>query len=210
MTDSNSALVRYDAVCRALAEANRVDEVKDIRDAAIAMAAYAKQAKNREAEADAVAIRMRATRRLDQLRQAQKDSIGLAKGGKPYQRKLTGASDAPLATLAMQGIDKHLAKQARALGALSDDAFEAVVVVARDKVKHVLRDAVREVEVRQRRASHSVDMPRMVLPLPGAGRKTRVLRNASERRWISPMPANSTPVRLQRRRQGASRRRRTR
>ena len=123
-------LARYDAACRALAEARSVDEVKDIRDKAVAMAAYARQAKNRDLEADAVEIRMRATRRLDQLRQAQKETVGLNPGGRPVK---SGVSETPvLPTLASQGIDKNLAKQARVLGALSDDKFEQAVTDARE------------------------------------------------------------------------------
>src|SRR5205823_4010703 len=74
--------------------------------------------------------RLRATRPLDQLRQAQKETIGLATGGQPYQS--TGLAENPVApTLASQGIDKNLAhlalndsQKARrcafALGRLSD------------------------------------------------------------------------------------------
>jgi hypothetical protein len=96
-----ASLAIYDAACRALAEAVRVDEVKGILDVAVAMRAYAKQAKNREAEADAIALRMRATRQLAKLIEAQKEAIGLSQGGRPTK---TGLSDNPvLPTLAMQG-----------------------------------------------------------------------------------------------------------
>jgi hypothetical protein len=68
---------------------------------------------------------MRATRRLDQLRQTQKETVGLAKPG-PKEFGLTeNPNYAP--TLASQGIDKNLAHQARTLGALSEERLEQVV-----------------------------------------------------------------------------------
>jgi hypothetical protein len=57
---STVKLIKYDAACRAIAAAKRVDEVKHIRDVSIAMRAYAKQANNHDLEADAIEIRMRA------------------------------------------------------------------------------------------------------------------------------------------------------
>ena len=143
--DESPALALYDAACRAIAEARSVDEAKDIRDKGIAMAAYAKQAKNRDLEADAVEIRMRATRKLDQLRQAQKEMVGLAKGGKPYQGKSTGLAKNPVATLAEAGIDKNLAHAGRKLGALSEQEFEQKVAEARDAVTSATAKVIKSI-----------------------------------------------------------------
>src|SRR5262249_37407004 len=106
-----------EAACRALAEARSVDEVKGIRDRAVAMAAYAPQARNRDLEADAVEIRLRATRRLDQMRVAQKETIGLNRGAAGGGKKggsrgvlIAPCDDRP--TLASQGIGKNSAVMA--------------------------------------------------------------------------------------------------
>src|SRR6516225_11407451 len=153
----SGGLIKYDAACRALAQAKRVDEVKDIRNKAIAMAAYARQARNHDLEADAVEIRMRATRRLDQLRQAQKESVGLNRGAagggeKTGPRGLLVNPRDLRPTLGSQGIDKNLAHQARVLGAMDEAAFEHKVAEARDSASRVFRRAVREAEIAQERA----------------------------------------------------------
>jgi N6-adenosine-specific RNA methylase IME4 len=152
------SLLRYDAACKALAEAKAVDEVKNVRDVAVAMAAYARQAKNRDLEADAVEIRMRATRRLDQLRQAQKDSVGLATGGEHGGRtRIDGVRNTPSIvrpTLAQQGIDKNLAKHARALGTLSPERFEQAVADARSATTRAFRNVVNAAIIEQERAGY--------------------------------------------------------
>jgi len=153
-------LVRYDAACRALAEARSVNEILQIRDAWTAIQAAARVAKNRSLEADAVAIRMRATRELDKLRQAQKESVGLNRGAagggkKTSPRGLLKNPRDQRPTLASQGIDKNLAHQARVLGRLSDESFEAAVADARDKVNRAIRSAVRDVEILQEREHYA-------------------------------------------------------
>lgn len=85
------------------------------------MAAYARQARNRDLEADAVEIRMRATRRLIQLRQAQKETIGFNPGAAVPTR----VDDKP--TLASQGIDKNLADRARKAYAMPADDFGELI-----------------------------------------------------------------------------------
>jgi len=60
-------MMKYEAACRAVAEALTLDEVKEITNIAEAARAYARQAKNRQMEIDAIEIRVRAERRLGEI-----------------------------------------------------------------------------------------------------------------------------------------------
>ncbi len=60
-------LIKYDAACKAIADAQSVDEAKDIADKSVALQAYAKQANNPEMERMAAEIRLRAKRRIGQI-----------------------------------------------------------------------------------------------------------------------------------------------
>lgn len=72
--ETNSGLIRYDAMCSAIAACHGVDEAKDIRDKARAIEVYAQQAQNFEAERKACEIRIRAERRAGELLKEMKET----------------------------------------------------------------------------------------------------------------------------------------
>jgi hypothetical protein len=127
-------LVKYDAACRALAEAKSVDEVKGIHNEAAALAAYARQAKNKDLEANAMKIRMRAERRIGELIKSQSETVGLSKGGRPPK---TGLSENPVskATLKETGIDKNLAHRARSAAAVPEEKFDEIIEESATRLK---------------------------------------------------------------------------
>src|SRR4051794_39972439 len=102
---------RFRAECAWL-EARRAER---IRDRGKALAAGAKIANNKQLEIDATEIRIRAEHRLGQMLAEQKRTVGLAKGGQPYQA--TGSAKEPVETptLADSGIEKKLSMRAQKL-----------------------------------------------------------------------------------------------
>jgi N6-adenosine-specific RNA methylase IME4 len=116
------ALLHYDTACRALAEAHRVDEVKKIRDQAVAMQVYAAQAKDTRLITRATEIRMRAERRagefLIQMAARKERHTGKAAKGS----RVATPTDAP--TLSDLGINKTQSSRWQQLAALDDRHFE--------------------------------------------------------------------------------------
>jgi hypothetical protein len=116
---------RYDAMCRAIDAAYEVDEVKDIRDKAIALETYSKQARNKEAERRAREIRLRAERKAGKLLRAMKKAKGAAQPG--IGRAGGTRSDGPTA-LRDLGISKEQSSNWQKLADVPEDEFEAALV----------------------------------------------------------------------------------
>ena len=173
-------LTRYDAACRAVAEAHRIDEVKDIRDKAVALAAYAKQAKDGGLIAHATAIRKRAERRLGELMEDDRKAGKLAKGARGGGKKNgpRGSLNDPrdkAPTLADQGVDKHLADRARKAAAMPEAKFEEqvaravkVAVAATEGDAAVVREArkAQQDAKRDRRAERERELAAKIVALP--------------------------------------------
>ena len=123
-----ASLVRYEQARTALAEAHRVDEVKDIRDKAEAMAAYARQAKDSELIQYATEIKVRAERRCGELLAAtERNRGGDPKAlATPYE---AGRGSPP--TLAEMGLTQNESSRYQQLAAMPVEHFETAVETAK-------------------------------------------------------------------------------
>jgi hypothetical protein len=124
-TDQATALIdaRYQTMCRAIAECAAVDEVKDLRDKAVALEVYARQAQNFEAEQTAREIRVRAEKQAGKLLKAQPK----AKPSGSNQHQDVPRDSTHPRRLADIGISRDQASQWQKLAAVPDETFEAVI-----------------------------------------------------------------------------------
>jgi hypothetical protein len=117
-------LVRYDAMCRAIDAAHKVDEVKDIRDKAVALEHYARQAQNTDAERRACEIRLRAERKAGQLLAKMPKQHGARGVGK----KVGSSETTPLqVALEANGISKDQSAQWQKLGSMPQREFDVAI-----------------------------------------------------------------------------------
>jgi hypothetical protein len=116
-----TVLVKYDAARRALAEAHRVDEAKDIRDKAVAVQAYAKQANDHTLIVQATDIKLRAERRVGELLHEMAERGERAGQG---QGNGKGRTPQPLPTLDVLGVSKTQSSRWQDLAAMPAQEFE--------------------------------------------------------------------------------------
>jgi len=146
-------LIRYDRARRALAVAKRVDEVKSIRDKAVAMQVYAEQAKDRRLIEDATEIRMRAERRAGELLAEMKKRGERDGGGKGPRVGSHAATQLP--KLADLGVSKTQSSRWQTLAGLDPKTFESQVASARKRASNGLDAVHREIRQRAERESYA-------------------------------------------------------
>ena len=134
-------LALYDRMCTAIAECVRVDEAKDIRDKALALEAYYRQARNLDAEREAANVRLRAERRVGELLkdlaratpQEVAQAGGIAKAATSAdETKQTSISDMArsrgpspyAAALSEQGMSRQQASRYQAIANIPEPVFE--------------------------------------------------------------------------------------
>lgn len=120
-------LVKYEAAKQAISEYKTIDEVKDFRNKALAIEAYAKQANDLDLERDAAIARVRAERKCGELLSETEKAKGQLKQGNSLpQSQPTTTGDKPK-TLAEMGVTKDQSSKWQQLARVPDKEFEEAV-----------------------------------------------------------------------------------
>ncbi len=139
-----SALVKYDAARYALQQAVEIDEVKDIRDKAEAMASYARQAKDTDMIRWVTEIKVRAERRAGQMLAEMPKATGKSGQFTGGHTMVPPVKDEK--TLAELGITKNESSRWQKLAAIDAEKFEKAVSAAKEVAGEVTTAAMLRID----------------------------------------------------------------
>ena len=174
-----AALVHYTAMCWEIQHCARVDEAKDIRDKAMALAVYAKQAQNHEAEKLAAKIRLRAEIRAGELLKTTERAKPGQAGGGGTDGKGVRPSVAP--TLSDFGVTKEQSSQWQQLANIPESAREAYIAEP-DQIPSASGLLAKHA------AAKTIEAEPVVTGELASARKTKVLPAEQEKIWSSLYP----------------------
>ena len=138
-----NALVQYDAARKALQAAHSVDEVRDIKDKAEAVRAYARQAGDTEMANWAVEIKLRAERRAGEIIAEMKAANLLAEAGDiEKQRERRTGSSTSVKTLKDLGISRNQSANWQWFAEIPEEKFEAAIAKVKTESELLTRAVV--------------------------------------------------------------------
>jgi len=112
-------LILYDRMVTAIALCQKTDEVKNIRDKAVALEHYARQACNVDAERAAINVRVRAERRAGELLKGLQKS----KGGQPKKNSVGGKHSSFVQAKQASSISDSQATNWQQLASMPEEKF---------------------------------------------------------------------------------------
>jgi hypothetical protein len=132
----STILVKYEAARYALQIASKIDEVKDIRDKALAMAAYARQAKDDDLINWATALKLRAERRAGEMLAESE----MNKGGRPKETANTAIA-VSIPTLSELGLSDKQSSDFQAIAAIPEAKFDKAVASGKATTASLVRSS---------------------------------------------------------------------
>ncbi|MGH8553409.1 MAG: MT-A70 family methyltransferase, partial [Methylococcales bacterium] len=145
-------LIKYEAARTALAEAHRIDEVKDIRDKAEALRAYARQAGDIEMVNWAAEIKVRAERKAGELLIEMKDNGERHGKGRIENQMYRGGTF----KLHDMELNRNQSSRYQQIARIPETAFEAKIANAKESGKEITSVGMRKLGI-MRKAEMQID-----------------------------------------------------